>query len=117
MFESLEETRRWLRRVLPKRLLKETSVIGLDFREELEAWNFFLKINFPDENFTKQWRTTLISELRSRIKQEREVQQIKIYCEYHTKLEDLHPLIGITFENTAIEAINLAYQVAYWKIL
>ncbi|XP_060108019.1 E3 ubiquitin-protein ligase RNF213-like [Heteronotia binoei] len=105
-----EDTRSWLRRALPKHLLKETSVIALAFREELEAWDFFLKINFPDENFTQQWKTTLISEMRSRIKQEHEVRQIKVYCDCHTKLEELHPLIGNTFENCAIEAVNLASQ-------
>nr|XP_056704626.1 E3 ubiquitin-protein ligase RNF213 [Euleptes europaea] len=74
------------------------------------VWNCFLKIFFSDENFTEQWKRTLISNMRSRIKQEREVQQIKAYCNCHTKLEELHPQIGNTFENCAIEAINLACQ-------
>lgn len=38
MFESVcKDTRSWLRRALPKRLLKATSIIGLAFQEELKV--------------------------------------------------------------------------------
>ncbi|XP_077184308.1 E3 ubiquitin-protein ligase RNF213 isoform X2 [Paroedura picta] len=111
IFKSVcEVTKSWLRRVLPKRLLKETSILALTFQEEFKVWDFFLRTDFHYENFVDQWKTTLTSEMKSRIKQECEVQQIKVYCDLHTKVEELHPLIGNTLENCAIEAVNLACQ-------
>ncbi|XP_048346006.1 E3 ubiquitin-protein ligase RNF213-like isoform X2 [Sphaerodactylus townsendi] len=70
---------------------------------------------------TKSWLAGVLPErfLRGRsIKElafseelmECEIQQIKAYCDCHAKLKELHALIGSTFENCAIEAINLAHQ-------
>ncbi|XP_066472974.1 E3 ubiquitin-protein ligase RNF213 isoform X2 [Tiliqua scincoides] len=107
-----EATRTWLWNNLPKSLLKTytRSEVALTSPEELVTWGCFLKINFPDENLTKKWKETLISDMESRIKQEAAVQQIKVYCCCFEKFEGVHPLIRKTFENCAIEAINLAYQ-------
>lgn len=35
----------------------------------LQAWNKFVSISFPDEQFTQMWRTTLLADLKKRIQQ------------------------------------------------
>ncbi|XP_053146867.1 E3 ubiquitin-protein ligase RNF213-like isoform X2 [Hemicordylus capensis] len=112
IFQKLcEITRAWFRRVLQKPLLNRTaSVVSFALQEELAAWDHFLKINFPIENFTEKWKETLISDLEGRIKQEDPVHQIKVYCCLHEKIEHHHNLISKVFENCAIEAVNVACQ-------
>lgn len=35
----------------------------------LQAWNKFVNISFPDEQFTQTWRNTLLADLKKRIQQ------------------------------------------------
>lgn len=35
----------------------------------LQAWNKFVTISFPDEQFTQTWRNTLLEDLKTRIQQ------------------------------------------------
>ncbi|XP_062976189.1 E3 ubiquitin-protein ligase RNF213-like [Elgaria multicarinata webbii] len=107
-----EETRTWFCRVLSRDLLKPCSGPNVEFTFPLElwAWDQFLKIKFPNENFIEEWKKSLIIDMQSRIKQESPVQQIKAYCNSQANFEKFDSLIGNTFENCAIEAVNLAPQ-------
>ncbi|XP_044312386.1 E3 ubiquitin-protein ligase RNF213 isoform X2 [Varanus komodoensis] len=105
-----EMIRNWIRRVLTRPLLNVSSSVTFTFSMELEAWDQFLKINFPDKNFTEEWKKILMAELESRIKQEIAIQRITAYCDCQEKFENLDPMIGKAFENCAIDAIDSAYQ-------
>ncbi|XP_062976188.1 E3 ubiquitin-protein ligase RNF213-like [Elgaria multicarinata webbii] len=111
-FQKLcEDTRNWFRKVLPKSLLQNHShSVMFTSSFEVEAWDHFLKINFPNGNFTEEWKKILIADMEGRIKQEAAIKRIKVYCYCHEKFEKLHPTIGKTFENCAIDAIGSAYQ-------
>lgn len=39
------------------------------FASPLQAWNKFVTISFPDEQFTQMWRSTLLADLKRRIQQ------------------------------------------------
>ncbi|XP_053149440.1 E3 ubiquitin-protein ligase RNF213 [Hemicordylus capensis] len=104
-----EDTRTWLRRVLPSRLLEKAEV-KLTFGEELVVWDHFLKICFPDEDLMEKWKEMLNTDMKGRIKQENVTRQIKAYCRYQQTFKKLDPLIGNIFEVCAIDAIDLANQ-------
>lgn len=46
------------------------SILDL-FASHLQAWNEFVTISFPDEQFTKTWKKTLLADLERRIQEVR----------------------------------------------
>ncbi|XP_048674799.2 E3 ubiquitin-protein ligase RNF213 isoform X3 [Caretta caretta] len=107
---ALSATRNWFREVLKQYLLQGHSFVTFRFPDELTVWNQFVRISFPDECFTEEWKKTLLSVLEGRIKQERPVRQIAAYCHHHDKFETLDHSVGKSFENCAMEAVNAACQ-------
>ncbi|XP_075760215.1 E3 ubiquitin-protein ligase RNF213 isoform X4 [Pelodiscus sinensis] len=113
MFQrALSDTRSWFRGVLKQYLLQghTDSIVTFRFPDELMVWNKFVRISFPDEGFTEEWKKTLLSDMEGRIKQEKPVRQIAAYCHHHDKFETLDHSIGKSFENCAMEAVNAACQ-------
>ncbi|XP_064378919.1 E3 ubiquitin-protein ligase RNF213 isoform X2 [Dromaius novaehollandiae] len=109
--EALTHTRTWFRNALSMTLLKEQQEsVVFSFFWELEAWDEFVKISFPDEHFTEGWKKTLLADLDGRIRQELPVNQILAACCQHDKLENLDCSIGRCFKNCAIEAVTAACQ-------
>ncbi|XP_043383569.1 E3 ubiquitin-protein ligase RNF213 isoform X3 [Chelonia mydas] len=109
---ALSATKSWFREVLKQYLLQghTDSFVTFRFPDELTVWNQFVRISFPDECFTEEWKKTLLSVLEGRIKQERPVRQIAAYCHHHDKFETLDHSVGKSFENCAMEAVNAACQ-------
>ncbi|XP_026523023.1 E3 ubiquitin-protein ligase RNF213 [Notechis scutatus] len=102
-------TSNWFHDCLPKSLL-ETRSVTFSWRKELEVWDHFLKIKFPNSSNSQHWKETLKSILKSRIKQEGAVEQIKIYCSHYEEIQKFDSVILQIFEHCALEAIDLAYQ-------
>uniref|UniRef100_A0A8C0VAY7 Ring finger protein 213 n=1 Tax=Cyanistes caeruleus TaxID=156563 RepID=A0A8C0VAY7_CYACU len=70
---ALRDTRTWFRNALKQKLLKEyLDHVTFSFYSELRAWNKFVTLSFPDEQFTQTWRSTLLADLKRRIQQVRE---------------------------------------------
>ncbi|XP_062447391.1 E3 ubiquitin-protein ligase RNF213 isoform X2 [Rhea pennata] len=110
-YEAMTHTRTWFRSALSQNLLKECNQsVAFSFLWELEAWDEFVKISFPDEHFTKCWKKTLLADLDGRIRQEHPVNQILASCCQHYKFENLDHSIGWCFKNCAIEAVTAAGQ-------
>ncbi|EMP39294.1 hypothetical protein UY3_03467 [Chelonia mydas] len=116
---ALSATRSWFREVLKQYLLQghTDSFVTFRFPDELTVWNQFVRISFPDECFTEEWKKTLLSVLEGRIKQERPVRQIAAYCHHHDKFETLDHSVGKSFENCAMEAVNAACQQSEGNLL
>ncbi|XP_015735182.1 E3 ubiquitin-protein ligase RNF213 isoform X2 [Coturnix japonica] len=109
--EALRHTRTWFKNALSKKLLKEhLQHVTFAFGAELQAWNEFVKMSFPDEQFTERWKNTLLADLERRIQEEDPVNQILAYCCQHHVLRDLDRSIVCCFENCAIEAVTAACQ-------
>ncbi|XP_067164464.1 E3 ubiquitin-protein ligase RNF213 isoform X2 [Apteryx mantelli] len=109
--EALKHTRIWFKNALSQNLLKKCSEsVMFSFSWELEAWDEFVKISFPDEDFTEWWKKTLLADLDRRIHQELPVNQILASCCQHNKFENLDCSIGWCFKNCAIEAVTAACQ-------
>uniref|UniRef100_A0A669PUC8 RING-type E3 ubiquitin transferase n=2 Tax=Phasianus colchicus TaxID=9054 RepID=A0A669PUC8_PHACC len=108
---TLTHARAWFKNALNQKLLKEHLChVTFTFNAEPEAWDEFVKISFPDEQFTERWRSTLLEDLERRIQEEDPVNQILAYCCQHRRLRDLDRSIGCCFENCAIEAVTAACQ-------
>ncbi|XP_074870414.1 E3 ubiquitin-protein ligase RNF213 isoform X2 [Carettochelys insculpta] len=109
---ALVDTRTWFREALKQNLLRghTNTRVTFSFPEELMAWDQFVRISFPDEVFTEEWKNALLSDMEARIKQEQPVQQITAYCCHHDKFEKLDHSIGKSFENCAMEAVTAACQ-------
>ncbi|XP_064006836.1 E3 ubiquitin-protein ligase RNF213 [Pogoniulus pusillus] len=109
--EALTNTRNWFKGTLKQKLLKEgLEPVRFSFAWELEAWHEFVEISFPDENFTKKWKETLLGDLKRRIQQEPPVSQVLVYCCLHVELEQLNSSIVWCFCNCATEAVTAACQ-------
>ncbi|XP_026716672.1 E3 ubiquitin-protein ligase RNF213 isoform X2 [Athene cunicularia] len=109
--EALRDTRTWFRNALNEKLLKEyLEHVTFSFYWELRAWNEFVKISFPDEQFTKRWKMTLLADLERRIQEEPPVNQILVYCCQHSQFTQLDSSIEGCFHNCATEAVTAACQ-------
>ncbi|XP_021270744.1 E3 ubiquitin-protein ligase RNF213 isoform X1 [Numida meleagris] len=109
--EALGHTQTWFRNALSQKLLKaRPQHVMFAFNAEPEAWDEFVKISFPDEQFTGRWKSTLLADLKERIQEEFPVNRILAYCCQHNRLRGLDCSIGCCFENCAIEAVTAACQ-------
>ncbi|KAM3660653.1 E3 ubiquitin-protein ligase RNF213 [Ammospiza maritima maritima] len=109
---ALREARAWFRNVLKEKLLKEyLHHVAFSLFFELRAWNKFVTISFPDEQFTQTWRNTLLADLKKRIQQEPPVNQILVYCCQHPQITQMDPCISWCFHNCAVEAVPAACQM------
>ncbi|KAM4761922.1 E3 ubiquitin-protein ligase RNF213 isoform 5-T6 [Cyanocitta cristata] len=109
---ALRDARTWFRNALKQKLLKEyLEHVTFSFYCELRAWNKFVTISFPDEQFTQTWRSTLLADLKRRIQQEPPVNQILVYCCQHSQIAQMDSSISWCFQNCAIEAVTAACQM------
>ncbi|XP_071620776.1 E3 ubiquitin-protein ligase RNF213 isoform X2 [Heliangelus exortis] len=107
----LRHTRTWFRNALRKKLLNEGyNDVAFSFSGELQAWDNFVKISFPDEQFTEKWKNTLLTDLKRRIQEESPVNQVLVYCCQHNQLAELDSSIEWCFCTCATEAAVVACQ-------
>ncbi|XP_049669068.1 E3 ubiquitin-protein ligase RNF213 isoform X5 [Accipiter gentilis] len=109
--EAMRHVQTWFRNALNDKLLKEhPEHVTLSFCWELWAWDEFVKISFPDEQFTERWKKTLLADLERRIQEEPPVNQILVYCCQHSQFAQLDSSIVCCFSNCATEAVTAACQ-------
>ncbi|KFU85914.1 E3 ubiquitin-protein ligase RNF213, partial [Chaetura pelagica] len=109
--DALGHTRTWFRNVLDKELLKESvNRVFFSFSMELQAWDGFVRISFPDEQLTEEWKKALLADLKKRIQEEPPVNQILAYCCQHHKFAGLDCSIDWCFCTCATEAVTVACQ-------
>ncbi|XP_030361798.1 E3 ubiquitin-protein ligase RNF213 isoform X3 [Strigops habroptila] len=109
--EALRDTRTWFRNALKGKLVKQHSeYVMFSFPWELQAWDEFVKISFPDEQFTVRWKTTLLEDLERRIQEEPPVSQILVYCCQYYRFPELDSSIDQCFCKCATEAVTAACQ-------
>ncbi|XP_041331790.1 E3 ubiquitin-protein ligase RNF213-like, partial [Pyrgilauda ruficollis] len=108
---ALKETRAWFGKVLHHKLLEKYSGRVFSFSSELGVWDTFVKISFPDKNFTQKWRNALLADLKKRIQQESPVKQILVYCSQHQDITKMDSSISQCFQSCALEAVPAACQM------
>ncbi|XP_039566699.1 E3 ubiquitin-protein ligase RNF213-like [Passer montanus] len=108
---ALKETRAWFGKVLHHKLLEKYPEHVISFSSEPEVWDAFVKISFPDKNFTQKWRNALLADLKKRIQQEPPVNQILVYCSQHQDISKKDSSISQCFQSCAMEAVPAACQM------
>ncbi|XP_075296696.1 E3 ubiquitin-protein ligase RNF213 isoform X2 [Opisthocomus hoazin] len=109
--ETLRHTQTWFRNALNQKLLTEyLESVTFSVSWEIQAWDEFVKISFPDEQLTERWRKTLLADLKRRIQAELPVHQILAYCCLHYQFTRLDSSIDWCFHTCAIEAVTAACQ-------
>ncbi|XP_069511290.1 E3 ubiquitin-protein ligase RNF213 isoform X2 [Ambystoma mexicanum] len=107
--DVLKTTQIWLHTVL-NRNLPIGAYLQISLMDELKVWDRFVNIIIPCKQLADLWRTSLLSDLEGRIKQEGAFQQIEVYCKHHDIFSQFQSDIGKCFENCAIEAVHSACQ-------
>ncbi|GAA6104753.1 E3 ubiquitin-protein ligase rnf213-alpha-like isoform X4 [Tachysurus ichikawai] len=112
LFEQAERTvREWLRNAFSNPLLNNShDYLSFTVSCELEVWSKLISLPFANKEFCSEWRKTFLNQFEGKLKQERPIHQIVIYC---NKVEDLNakvPLLTPSFENCALEAVTSVCQ-------
>ncbi|XP_073901038.1 E3 ubiquitin-protein ligase RNF213 isoform X4 [Castor canadensis] len=105
---ALAATRTWLSRVFTRNMFQTyLTTVRFTYPDEIAVWRRLVEINFPEEH---GWKISLLKDMEGRLKQERPLSQINVYC--NSRWEDAGPDDSVTgsFEKCAIEAVSYACQ-------
>ncbi|XP_042198225.1 E3 ubiquitin-protein ligase rnf213-alpha isoform X2 [Callorhinchus milii] len=103
----LKNTRSWMKK-LGSQLLK--SYAAYVDKDELQIWSRLIDLTFGDERLTSIWTTELLKDLEGKIKQEKHLRQIEVYCKCHTEINEHNPLVAKCFEDCALDAVHPVCQ-------
>nr|XP_034493275.1 E3 ubiquitin-protein ligase RNF213 [Marmota flaviventris] len=103
----LATTRSWLRRVFVKSMFQKRSTVQFSYPEEIKVWRRLVGINFPAEC---GWKESLLGDMEGRLKQERPVFQISVFCSTLWDAAGLQDSVAKRFEKCVIEAVSSACQ-------
>ncbi|KAJ8283188.1 hypothetical protein COCON_G00020380 [Conger conger] len=104
--EVLHTMRGWMRKTFNGRLLRTDNQCTFTSRHEREAWNNILSLSCGGEEFTTHWRTTLLNDFEGKLKQERSMDQIEIYCNQNEEMNRKFPTLSTCLEKCALEAVT-----------
>ncbi|XP_042525946.1 E3 ubiquitin-protein ligase RNF213 [Dipodomys spectabilis] len=109
--QALDTTRLWLSQAFVCKMLQEQgwgSEVQFAYPNELEIWQRLVDIDFPEEY---GWKDALLTLMEERLKQERPLFQIAIFCK--TRWDDAvgNDSVARSFEKCAIEAVSAASQL------
>ncbi|XP_078257499.1 E3 ubiquitin-protein ligase rnf213-alpha-like isoform X2 [Rhinoraja longicauda] len=105
---TLTTTREWLKAVLSsKSLLNRATFFNQD---EFHVWITLTTLDLGNKEWTSFWIKGLLSELEGRMKKEKPIQQIEIYCKKIEEISHLQPLIAECFEKCALDAVYIICQ-------
>ncbi|XP_055509816.1 E3 ubiquitin-protein ligase rnf213-alpha isoform X2 [Leucoraja erinacea] len=105
---TLTTTREWLKAVLSsKSLLNRATFFNQD---EFHVWITLTTLDLGNTEWTSFWMKGLLSELEGRMKKEKPIQQIEIYCKKIEEIRNLQPLIAECFEKCALDAVYIICQ-------
>uniref|UniRef100_A0A8D2H250 Ring finger protein 213 n=1 Tax=Urocitellus parryii TaxID=9999 RepID=A0A8D2H250_UROPR len=103
----LATTRSWLRGVFVKSMFLKRSSVQFSYPEEIQVWRRLVGINFPAEC---GWKESLLGDMEGRLKQERPVFQISVFCSTLWDAAGLRDSVARRFEKCVMEAVSSACQ-------
>ncbi|KAJ8263859.1 hypothetical protein GJAV_G00142200 [Gymnothorax javanicus] len=109
--EALPLIRDWMRNTFDGALLRsDTWSTTFAIRQEMEAWNSVLSLTFGGEEFSQRWRTALLNDFEGKLKQERNIEQIEIYCNKTEEVRKKFSVLSACFEKCALDAVSTVCQ-------
>ncbi|XP_047401153.1 E3 ubiquitin-protein ligase RNF213 isoform X1 [Sciurus carolinensis] len=103
----LATTRSWLGRVFARSMFLKHTVVQFTYPEEIQVWRRLVGINFPAGH---GWKESLLGDMEGRLKQERPLCQISVFCSTLWDAAGLEDSVARTFEKCVIEAVSSACQ-------
>ncbi|XP_058848399.1 E3 ubiquitin-protein ligase rnf213-alpha-like isoform X1 [Acipenser ruthenus] len=111
LLETLKIQRDWIKSTFRNPLLnKGYYYVHFSSDVEIEMWSSLLTLSFGDAEFTSNWKKVLLNDLEGKLKQEKAMDQIEIYCSKSEEMSQSYPLVSRCFENCALEAVNSICQ-------
>ncbi|XP_076856258.1 E3 ubiquitin-protein ligase rnf213-alpha-like isoform X2 [Brachyhypopomus gauderio] len=107
--ELIRIVREWLRKTFSNRLLNSTySYTTFCNTFEMEVWSDLISLTFANKEFNVTWREAFLSQFEGKLKQEKAIHQIEIYC---NKVEAVKlPILSSCLEKCALEAVSSICQ-------
>ncbi|KAI4872372.1 hypothetical protein NFI96_033639 [Prochilodus magdalenae] len=108
LLSEVERTvRDWLLNAFSNRLLTSFhSFTNFTKDNELEVWSKLIELPFADKEFCTKWRKTFLSQFEGKLRQEKPIHQIEVYCNKIQDVTERFPVLSSCLENCALEAVN-----------
>ncbi|KAI9517442.1 hypothetical protein NQZ68_004659 [Dissostichus eleginoides] len=110
IMETLRTMREWRRNTFRNKLLNEWNRLQFSVPHEITVWKKLLSVSFSHEGHTSFWRTTFTEDFEGKLKREHPVDQIGIYTKKMEELSKTSPLLCITMEKCALDAVAAICQ-------
>ncbi|XP_034002602.1 E3 ubiquitin-protein ligase rnf213-alpha-like isoform X2 [Trematomus bernacchii] len=110
IMETLRTMREWRRNTFRNKLLNKWTPLQFSVPHEITVWEKLLSVSFSHEGHTSFWRTTFMEDFEDKLKREQPVDQIGIYSKKMEELSKTSPLLCITMEKCALDAVAAICQ-------
>ncbi|KAM4629855.1 E3 ubiquitin-protein ligase rnf213-alpha-like [Polymixia lowei] len=108
--DTLQTMREWRGKTFTNRLLDQWDGSKFASPKEIEVWNKLISLSFNHKDLTSSWRTTFIKDFERKLKKEKPIDQIRIYCGKMEDLSKTRPLLCDSMEKCALEAVAAICQ-------
>ncbi|XP_055738567.1 E3 ubiquitin-protein ligase rnf213-alpha-like [Salvelinus fontinalis] len=108
--ETLRTMRDWRRKAFPDKLVNHGSYFTSKIEPEIKVWKRLISVTFGNEEFTEQWRSTFVNDFEGKLKKEKPMHQIQIYCDKVEEVGKTSPYLCNSLEKCASEAVTAICQ-------
>ncbi|XP_029582376.1 E3 ubiquitin-protein ligase rnf213-alpha isoform X4 [Salmo trutta] len=108
--ETLRTMRDWRRKAFPDKLVNHGSYYTSKIELEMKVWKRLISVTFGNEEFTELWRSTFLNDFEGKLKKEKPMHQIEIYCDKIEEVGKTSPYLCNSLEKCALEAVTAICQ-------
>uniref|UniRef100_A0A4W5Q1H0 Uncharacterized protein n=1 Tax=Hucho hucho TaxID=62062 RepID=A0A4W5Q1H0_9TELE len=102
--------RDWRRKAFPNKLVHHGSYFTSKIEPEMKVWKRLVSVTFGNEEFTERWRSTFLNDFEGKLKKEKPMHQIEIYCDKIEEVGKTSPYFCNSLEKCALEAVTAICQ-------
>ncbi|XP_042164105.1 E3 ubiquitin-protein ligase rnf213-alpha-like [Oncorhynchus tshawytscha] len=108
--ETLRTMRDWRRKAFPSKSVNHGSHFTSKIEPEMKVWKRLIPVTFGNEEFTELWRSTFLNDFEGKLKKEKPMHQIQIYCDKIEEVGKTSPYLCNSLEKCALEAVTAICQ-------
>ncbi|CDQ77482.1 unnamed protein product [Oncorhynchus mykiss] len=106
--ETLRTMRDWRRKAFPSKSVNHGSYFTS--KNEIKVWKKLISVTFGNEELTELWRSTFLNDFEGKLKKEKPMHQIQIYCDKIEEVGKTSPYLCNSLEKCALEAVTAICQ-------
>nr|XP_029476924.1 E3 ubiquitin-protein ligase rnf213-alpha-like [Oncorhynchus nerka] len=106
--ETLRTMRDWRRKAFPSKSVNHGSYFTS--KNEIKVWKKLISVTFGNEEFTELWRSTFLNDFEGKLKKEKPMHQIQIYCDKIEEVGKTSLYLCNSLEKCALEAVTAICQ-------